>query len=65
MELEMKEFKEGQLSEMTEIWNDVVEEGVSFPGDRVLTEQKALEMFREQTSTVKWNGCRGLYPASQ
>ena len=52
MELEMKEFKEGQLSEMTEIWNDVVEEGVSFPGDRVLTEQKALEMFREQTSTV-------------
>lgn len=52
MELEMKEFEARQLPEMTEIWNDVVEEGVSFPGDRVLSEKEAFEMFREQTSTV-------------
>lgn len=30
MELVMKEFAEEHLPEMTEIWNDVVEEGISF-----------------------------------
>ncbi len=52
MKLEMKEFSEEQLPEMVKIWNDVVEEGISFPGDKALSEQEALEMFREQTSTV-------------
>lgn len=52
MKLEMKEFEESQLPEMVEIWNDIIEEGVSFPGDQVLSEAEALEMFREQTSTV-------------
>ena len=52
MELVMKEFAEEQLPEMTEIWNDVVEEGISFPGDKALSEKEALKMFREQASTV-------------
>lgn len=52
MEVEMKEFEESQLPQMTEIWNDIIEEGISFPGDQVLLESEALEMFREQTSTV-------------
>lgn len=52
MELVMKEFAEEQLPEMTEIWNDVVEEGISFPGDKALSETEALKMFREQASTV-------------
>ena len=52
MELVMKEFAEEHLPEMTEIWNDVVEEGISFPGDKALSEKEALKMFREQASTV-------------
>ena len=52
MELVMKEFAEEQLPEMTEIWNDVVEEGLSFPGDKALPEQEALKMFREQARLV-------------
>ena len=52
MELELKEFTEEQLPEMTEIWNGVVEEGNSFPGDRPLSECEVLRMFREQTSAI-------------
>ena len=53
MELVMKEFAEEQLPEMTEIWNDVVEEGISFPGDKALSEKEALKMFREQAFSRK------------
>ena len=45
MELVMKEFAEEQLPEMTEIWNDVVEEGISFPGDKALSEKEALKIL--------------------
>ena len=41
MELVMKEFAEEHLPEMTEIWNDVVEEGISVPGDKAISEKEA------------------------
>ena len=59
MELVMKEFAEEPLPEMTEIWNDVVEEGISFPGDKALSEKEALKMFREQASTSEGLPRRG------
>ena len=37
MEVEMKEFEESQLPQMVEIWNDIIQEGVSFPGDQAST----------------------------
>ena len=58
MELVMKEFAEEHLPEMTEIWNDVVEEGISFPGDKALSEKEALRY-------AQWRGGWRLYPASQ
>ncbi len=69
MELVMKEFAEEQLPEMTEIWNDVVEEGISFPGDKALSEKEALKMFRGAglycLRYAQWRGGWRLYPASQ
>lgn len=52
MELTLRDFKEKDLPQMTEIWNEIVEEGVSFPGEEALSLEQAREMFAAQTRTV-------------
>lgn len=52
MKLTMEPFREEDLPEITRIWNDVVEQGDSFPGDQVLSLEEAREMFAAQTETV-------------
>lgn len=41
-------YKDTDLEEMIEIWNEVVEEGMAFPQDQCLTEQSGREFFGKQ-----------------
>ena len=52
MDLTLRQFEEKDLPQMTEIWNEIVIEGVSFPGAEPLSLQEAGEMFASQTRTV-------------
>ena len=60
----LKQYKEKDGAAASEIWNQVVEEGLYFPGDRVLPVEEANAYFLEQTDTITaWRGDEmvGLY----
>lgn len=48
MNIAVDAYKDTDLKEMIEIWNEVVEEGVAFPQDECLTEQSGREFFEKQ-----------------
>lgn len=52
MEIKLKRFEKTLLSSATQIWNEVVDEGNSFPGDKTLSEYEAHELFMSQTITT-------------
>lgn len=49
MKLIVREYKESDLPAMIRIWNEVVEEGVAFPQEELLTEDTGKEFFAAQT----------------
>lgn len=49
MDIEIRAYKKEDLPEMIEIWNDVVEEGIAFPQEEILTTQTGSEFFSSQT----------------
>ena len=49
MEIVIREYQEKDLVEMIEIWNEVVEEGTSFPQEELLTVKNAADFFASQT----------------
>jgi L-amino acid N-acyltransferase YncA len=49
MDIQIRPYKEHDISKMTEIWNEVVEEGIAFPQEEILTAQAAAQFFKEQT----------------
>lgn len=53
----VREYTEQDLSRMTAIWNETVEEGTSFPQTELLDEESGRKFFSEQT----YNGvaCEG------
>ena len=60
----IRQFKDSDLNQMIEIWNEVVEEGVAFPQEDLLTLETGKEFFKDQTYTaVAEEGGRiyGLY----
>ena len=52
MKIKIREYTERDLTEMTEIWNEVVEDGVAFPQVENLTVTDAAEFFAEQSFTA-------------
>lgn len=48
----LRRFEEQDLKAAAAIWNEVVDEGTSFPGDQILSEAEVLEMFQQQTEVV-------------
>ena len=40
MEINVRLYKEADLPEMVRIWNEVVEDGVAFPQEEFLTEDR-------------------------
>lgn len=51
MNIEMRAFKEQDLLEAVEVWNQVVREGVAFPQTECLTEENGREFFLSQSHT--------------
>ena len=49
MDIIIRLYNENDLPEMTEIWNEVVEEGIAFPQEELLTEVTGKEFFDSQT----------------
>lgn len=49
MNIEIREYQEKDLPEMIEIWNEVVEEGVAYPQEELLTLESGAEFFAGQT----------------
>lgn len=52
MDLILKELSRAELTAATKIWNDVVAAADSFPGDEMLSEEEAWDMFAAQTKTI-------------
>lgn len=49
MEIIVREYTQSDLSEMIRIWNDVVEDGIAFPQEELLTDITGSEFFSSQT----------------
>jgi L-amino acid N-acyltransferase YncA len=49
MEIQIRAYREQDISQMMEIWNAIVEEGIAFPQEEVLTFPAAMQFFKEQT----------------
>ena len=51
MEIEIREFLPDDIDKATEIWNEVVRDGVAFPQTEELGKEDGLAFFGEQTYT--------------
>ena len=49
MNIQVRAYTEKDLPDMIYIWNEVVEDGVAFPQEELLTEETGKEFFAEQT----------------
>lgn len=49
MNIEIRAYEEKDLPEMIKIWNEIVEEGIAFPQEELLTENSGQQFFAEQT----------------
>ncbi|MGN0708087.1 MAG: GNAT family N-acetyltransferase [Faecalibacterium sp.] len=49
MNIQVREYQQKDLVEMVEIWNQVVEDGVAFPQEELLTVGTAKNFFASQT----------------
>ena len=47
--MEIRKYKEDDISAMIRIWNKVVEDGVAFPQEECLDEESGKEFFAEQS----------------
>lgn len=70
MKIKIRAYEEKDLSGMIAIWNEIVEEGIAFPQEELLTFETGKKFFAEQTySAVAENeetseilGCYILHP---
>lgn len=52
MKIEIRAYVEKDLPGMIEVWNEVVEEGIAFPQEKLLTLETGKPFFAEQTYTA-------------
>ena len=52
MDIQIREYRPSDLSAMVSIWNQVVEDGVAFPQEELLTEQTGAAFFAQQSSSA-------------
>ena len=52
MNLAIREYESNDAKDAARIWNEVVEDGVAFVQEELLTEQSGDEFFRAQTRTA-------------
>lgn len=66
MNIELRAYKEDDLSEMIPIWNEIVEEGIAFPQEELINIRTGKTFFAEQTYSAvavdnETGNIRGLY----
>lgn len=49
MNISIREYCKNDLPDMIKIWNEVVEDGIAFPQEELLTESTGIEFFASQT----------------
>jgi L-amino acid N-acyltransferase YncA len=49
MDIQVRAYQEQDISKMMRIWNEIVEEGIAFPQEELLTIGTATQFFKEQT----------------
>ena len=49
--MEIRCFEKKDIPDMTIIWNEIVEEGIAFPQEEILTEETAESFFDSQSYT--------------
>lgn len=52
MKINIRAYEEKDLPGMIKIWNEVVEEGIAFPQEELLTLETGKDFFAEQTYTA-------------
>lgn len=52
MNLEIRAYRPADLGDMVRIWNEVVEDGVAFPQEDLLTPETGAEFFAAQTESA-------------
>ena len=52
MAVQIRAYEEKDIPQMVRIWNQVVEDGVAFPQETLLTEQTGREFFAQQSYTA-------------
>jgi L-amino acid N-acyltransferase YncA len=65
-DIQIRAYRCGDIPEMMKIWNEIVEEGIAFPQEEILTIPTATQFFKEQTYSavavdIKTNEVYGLY----
>lgn len=51
MKIIVREYREDDLDQMMTVWNDIVNEGMAFPEEKVLTKETGHTFFAEQSYT--------------
>ena len=54
--IRIRQYKEADLPELIRIWNQVVEDGVAFPQEELLTDETGKTFFESQTYTAAAEG---------
>lgn len=49
MNITIRAYQPEDLSQMIDLWNEVVEKGIAFPQEELLTPQTGAEFFSSQT----------------
>lgn len=52
MDISIRQYRDADLNPMIGIWNEVVEDGIAFPQEELLTVQTGAEFFASQTYTA-------------
>lgn len=50
--MKIRKYTDADINEMVTIWNEIVEEGMAFPQEESLTEERARAFFASQTYTA-------------
>jgi L-amino acid N-acyltransferase YncA len=45
----IRAYKTSDIKDMIRIWNEIIEEGITFPQEEFLNEESAIKFFSEQT----------------
>ena len=52
MEITFRSYQEEDIARMTAIWNDIVEDGIAFPGEERYTESAFGQLLTEQSAST-------------